>query len=235
MSMLHLLAALMPKGTPFALTISFITSVTADAATITMPTVQTGDFVLYAEFPAQVTSGTTQMTPVTPTGLSFTPMVQYPIEADKAGVTRNDLSIWTYGRIVQNGGTESGTIITGYNADALAGRRRKTIAVFRGNRALSAFGTPKSVSKVWSAGDPAATSSPLSVGTAPFLALGLYRGTAAIGTLSFSPAADGTIDNGTTTRIGYKMCNAADAGTLAIDQDDSGSATISVSYLLELS
>lgn len=216
-------------------TVSFVTSVTADANTITMPTVVTGDFVLYTEFPAQAASGTDQMDVVTPTGGgAFTQLVSYPTDSDMAGVTRNDLAVWSWGRIVTDGAGETGDVITGYSADTNTGRRRKTILVFRGSPILTGFNAAESVSKVWSTGDPAATSSDLSAGTAPFLALGFYRGAAAIGTLSASPTPTGNVDNGTTTRIAYLICNAADASTWTIDQDDSGSATISVSYLVEL-
>ncbi len=215
-------------------TVSFITSVTADAQTITMPTVVTGDFVLYVEFPAKTSAGTDQIDVVDPTGGgTFTQLVAYPTDSDKAGVTQAGLTVQTWGRIVTNGAGETGDVLTGYNIDTGAGRRRKTILVFRGSPVLTGFGTPDSVSKVWSNGDPAATLSPMSVGTAPFLALGFYRGAAALSSVTCTPTPTGTVDNGTTTRVAYLINNTANANDFVIDQGDSD-VQINVSYVLEL-
>lgn len=218
-----------------AASVSFITSVTVDAATITMPTVQTGDFVLFIDTPARTNSGTPPMTPVTPTGLTFTALLQFPITGDDGGATRNVISYWAWGRIIADGATESGAVITGSNTGATAGFRRKMLLVFHRTPAATGFGSAESPSKVWSTGDPVATSSDLSVGTAPFIAIAGYRGESPLVSPTFSETADGNVLSGTTAQTSYKIYNSASGAILAADQGDGGSSQLTVSFLVEIS
>lgn len=211
--------------------ISFISSLTVDAQNVTMPTVQTGDFVYLADMPLIASSGSTQATPTTITG--FTALVQFPITGDAGGATINGNYIWTYGRIVTNGATESGGTIVGSNLGASAGQRRKILMVFRGTSPFSSF-TVKGASKVWSAGNPAPTSTDLTLGNPSFISFGNYRGSTSAITPTASPSFDGDVDSGTLVRSSYKIYNSAGTGTLAIDMADSGSSNVMSSFLVEL-
>lgn len=216
-----------------ALTLSFVTSVEVDAATITMPTVQTGDFVLLADMPARTNTGASQPDPTAISGLTFTALTQFTTSSDAGGATRNVISSWCWGRIVANGASESGTVLTGSNTGVTAGFRRKILLVFRGSAALSSF-TVKNASKVWDANDPAATSTALTGVAAPFLSIGTYRAEAALVSPTLSPAADGSVDSGTTARVAYTINNTASVSTLVADMGDSGQSNILTSFAVEL-
>lgn len=217
--------------TPGSNTASFITSSTVDSATITMPTVQTGDFVFLGDMANKTDTGSTQSTPVTPSG--FTPLVLFPVTGDQGGATTNNAYAWAFGRIVTDGATESGSTITGSNLGSGGGNKRKTLMVFRGTIPFSSFAV-KAASKVWSAGDPAPTSTSLTLGSAPFIAFGNYRAPSALVSPTSTPAFDGNVDNGTTARNSYKIYNSPGSGTLSIDMGDAGTANVLTSFLVEL-
>jgi hypothetical protein len=230
--MMNRIVALLKKTTVSA-SLVFVTSVAVDAATITIPTVLTGDVVIFCDMPARNTSGSPPavVTP-TATGITFTPLVQFPVSGDAGGDTRNVVQSWHWAFLANS--ADSAKVITGANHSGLAGFRRKILLVFRRTPVATGFNAFESASKVWASGDPTPTSTALSAGTAPFVAIAAYRGEAALVSPTFSETSDGDILSGTTAQVSYKIYNAASSATLAADQGDGGASQITISYLLEI-
>ena len=208
--------------------ISFVTSATIDAASIGIPaTAQTGDFCVFYDAPAKLTSGV-PIASVTPTGVTgWTALSLYN------SVPRNDIAIFAWGKILQSG--DAGASVTGTNTAATTGYRRKTVLVFRRSTGFfTSFSAALSVNNEGTSGNPAAQTVTSGSGISPLLVLSTARGTQAIVSYTFTPTQDGSISNGTTVVSRYKIYNSSPSN-VTVDCGDVGDSTMLQSFYVQMS
>lgn len=217
-----------PPNLAFSLEMRF--SNTADAPSIVIPANSVpGDLCLFVDTPARVLSAQ-EIPPVTPTGVSgFAPISLYNTLA------RNDLAIFTWAKILATG--DPGATITGTNTATATGYRRKSVLIFRKKSDVGPINTftARDIKNQGTGGDPTAQTISSAIGTVPLIALAVYRGTGSLTNQSMSPQADGTVSNGSTTEVKWRIFNFNDTATdVTVDVGDTGDSTMLQSFFLEI-
>jgi hypothetical protein len=184
--------------------LAFHDSSTSAVATISVPAgLEAGDLMVLSDF----AFNTTNPTLVTPSG--FTNWIN-------AGDGANARLGVSYKIAI---GDE--TTLTGMDGNLAD---NKILAVYRPDVAISTITASTPTSQV-TAGDPSSQAITATAGTLPLIAFGFYVSNGAVDPRTFSPAATGSINNGTAHYLLYQLQNAALAD-VSIDMDDEGSTNI---------
>jgi hypothetical protein len=166
----------------------FISSATGSAATIAMPTVQTGDIVILNN---NATATTTAPTAVTPSG--WNNIINTSVNSGTA------LRMMVHYKVITNGATESGTTITGMSGTG----NRYNILVYRPSKSFSISTSITSANYQAAVGTTAAiTNQTLGMGVSgPSLAFAFYYSSTSSATFGSTTAGTQDITNGATGNV----------------------------------
>lgn len=200
--------------------ISYLTHVgNFNSATITVPgTARTGDFLLLVDISSN-SSGGAVPTNVVPSGWT-------QISTVGAGAVRGTSS-WKLAT-----SSDPGATVTGMDAlfDA------KLLVVFRPNIPATSASTADPAIEL-TGGDPTAQTITSGSGTVPLVSIGVYWASAEEPQgRSFSPAADGEINNGSILYLRYKSYNfGTTPSDITVDMSDSQFSSLLHSFYFQMS
>jgi hypothetical protein len=199
-----------------ALTITFVESVTSSGTTLDFTNAIAGDLLVYLD---RARSGAVAPTSVTPS--MFT--LHTAASATDGAQIRYNVSY----KIA----TGSETTVTGMNGDV---QNNKIGLIFRGSSAFASVAEGDTDSVAFTNGDPADVAVSASADTPPLIVIAIYTSTGAVSPAGFSTAdEDGTITNGTSHVVKYKIHNSSPAD-VTISMDDEGSFNRLCGFVLEL-
>lgn len=183
-------------------------------ASVTCPTVQAGDLLIFFEYARM----TTAVDPGYSIPSGFRSMVTNFIVASRCTIS---------GKVAD--GSEGGTVLSAMNGNGSNGH---VLLVFRGSVPIIAFTTHDTASE-GTTGNPAAQVVNASLGTPPLIVLASSSGIVAH-TTSWSPAADAIFDSGSDNLMaGYKIYNSSPAD-VTVDMGDLGNANQLLSCYVQL-
>lgn len=213
------------------LRLEFLTSVSnTNSVTIDVPdTVEAGDFILLFDCTRRVLGTPTKTIPT-----DFTEIV------DTLGTFGSPENFWRQlasGKIAD--ADDAGSTLTGLGGDAASADQRKTLVVFRANKALSSFSVkPVAPNEEATAGNPTAQSLVTGDGVLPLIAFGLYSAiTGPVDPRTFTISGNDAKDDeilADATALAYRIVNrSSQAGTITVDMDDEGVINVLQSFWIE--
>lgn len=200
-------------------TLTRVGEASSSGATVTVPSVQSGDIILFASL---LDSSTTGGTPSYTTPSGFTSMI-------------NGLAFANTVRMAvaakRSDGTEGGSSIGGGSGADL---NRKVCVVLRpDSNVISSIGAPQSVASVGATSNPSAQVVSSSGGTPPLLVVGYYAlvtgGGSVIDPRTMSPAKDDEYNLGTGFYLAWKLYTSSPAD-VSVDMDDEGIQCLASCY-----
>lgn len=202
------------SDTSIAPTVSFVAGAGVDANTITIPaSAQAGDIAVLFDAAADSAAFT-----INTTISGWTKVIsEYALNPGGAGGSAQHQQVFV--KVLSAG--EPGTSITGSSVTTAPGGRRKAMAVFRRSTSISSF-TFSGYTFEYNASAPANRTITSSSGTAPVIAIALYRIGGSANGFTFTPTQDGAQNGGADTALmRWKLFNTSPSN-ITIGMGDGG-------------